>query len=130
MIEIDRKGLVFRNIFVNAPNVSYTYNTPRISPSMNEALISPTTAEEIREAAVAIHAGKASGSDGFSSDFFHSFWKVIGPDVIKKIKLFFYSGVLLPHLNKTHVQLIPKGLSQGKWRTANLLLYATCSTRL
>lgn len=55
-----------------------------------------------------IGAMKASGPDGITALFFHSFWNIVKQDVIGAIQNFFTSGFLLKALNHTNIVLIPK----------------------
>lgn len=82
--------------------------TGRISEEMNDQLCRIPELEEIKEAAFSIHSDKAPGSDGFSASFYQSFWSCLGPDIYREIRSFFTTGSLNPHLNETHVCLIPK----------------------
>lgn len=56
----------------------------------------------------------APEADGFTSDFFQSYWTIIGLDAVREIQDFFRSGKFPPKLNVTHIRLIPKVLSPKK----------------
>lgn len=55
-----------------------------------------------------INGNKASGPDGFTSQFFKDAWDVVGDDVCSAVKSFFAFGKLLRQLNSTSITLIPK----------------------
>lgn len=61
---------------------------PRVSREMNEKLIKIPSDEEIKEAMLLINADKARGPYGFTGGFFHSFWSIIGPDIVQEIREF------------------------------------------
>lgn len=51
---------------------------------------------------------KATGLDGFTTEFFLAAWEIVGPSVTSDVKEFFSSGKLLKQLNSTIIALIPK----------------------
>lgn len=64
--------------------------------------------EEIKEAFFSLPKNKASGPNGYSSEFFTSCWSVIGAEVTAAITKFFSSGTLLKQWNATTLVLISK----------------------
>lgn len=66
------------------------------------------TAEEIKNAFLSLHRNKASGPDGYSSEFFNSCWTVVGGEVTDAVSEFSRSGTLLKQWNATTMVLIPK----------------------
>ena len=50
------------------------------------------------------------GPDGFNVGFFTSAWSWIGDDVRALVTNFYTTGIMPPHLNDTHLALIPKKL--------------------
>ena len=66
------------------------------------------TAEEIKNAFLSLPRNKASGPDGYSSEFFNSCWTVVGGEVTDAVSEFFRSGTLLKQWNATTLVLIPK----------------------
>lgn len=66
------------------------------------------TATEIREAFFSLPNNKASGPDGFSSEFFKTCWSIIGPEVTEAVMEFFSSESILKQWNATTLVLIPK----------------------
>lgn len=51
---------------------------------------------------------KAPGPDGFNGLFYQNSWEILQTDLFQMVQTFFNSGVLDPHLNQTHIVLIPK----------------------
>jgi hypothetical protein len=77
------------------------------------------TEEEIRDTIFHIRANKAPGPDGFSAEFFKAAWPIVGKEVVKAIKNFFLSGMLLKEVNATIITLVPKKInpsSMGDFR--------------
>ncbi|GKF89094.1 RNA-directed DNA polymerase, eukaryota, reverse transcriptase zinc-binding domain protein, partial [Tanacetum coccineum] len=70
--------------------------------------------EEIKSALFDIDRNKASGLDGFSSQFFKVSWSVVGDDVCKAVRDFFSNGKLLKEINPTIISLVPKVASPSK----------------
>ncbi|GJV25697.1 putative RNA-directed DNA polymerase [Tanacetum coccineum] len=70
--------------------------------------------EEIKSALFDIDRNKASGLDGFSSQFFKVSWSVVGDDVCKAVRDFFSNGKLLKEINPTVISLVPKVASPSK----------------
>jgi hypothetical protein len=56
-------------------------------------------------------SNKAPGPDGFTANFFKASWSVVGDDVIKAIKNFFETSLLLKELNAIILSLVPKKLN-------------------
>ena len=100
--------------------------SPRISPEMNDALIAVPSDVEIKQAVFSINVDKAPGPDGFSADFYQSFWDIIGPDITRDIRDFFASGNLHKRQNETHVWMIPK--ISGPRKVADYRPIALCNT--
>lgn len=60
----------------------------RVTPEMNQLLVKIPEKIEVQKAVFSIHPDKAPGPDGFSADFYQTFWDVIGDDVYLDIKAF------------------------------------------
>ncbi|XP_052623751.1 uncharacterized protein LOC128129111 [Lactuca sativa] len=71
-------------------------------------MIRVVTDEEIKLAMFDIDDNRASGPDGYSSKFFKSSWSIVGPDVCKAVREFFWTGKLLKGINATRIVLVPK----------------------
>ncbi|GJY13067.1 RNA-directed DNA polymerase, eukaryota, reverse transcriptase zinc-binding domain protein [Tanacetum coccineum] len=79
-----------------------------------KSVIGDVTDKEIKEAMFDIDSNKASGPDGFTSEFFKKAWDIIGMDVCLAIKEFFYNSKLLGEVNSTLIALIPKVSTPNK----------------
>nr|GEU55068.1 RNA-directed DNA polymerase, eukaryota [Tanacetum cinerariifolium] len=66
--------------------------------------------EEIRKAVWGCGEKKSPGPDGFTFEFFHKFWRVVGPDFCIAVKWFFEHGFFATGCNSSFVTLIPKTL--------------------
>ncbi|XP_052623754.1 uncharacterized protein LOC128129115 [Lactuca sativa] len=71
-------------------------------------MIRVVTDEEIKLAMFDIDDNRAPGPDGYSSKFFKSSWSIVGPDVCKAVREFFWTGKLLKGINATRIVLVPK----------------------
>ena len=71
-------------------------------------MIRVVTDEEVKVAMFDIADNHAPGPDGFSSKFFKSAWSIIGTDICKAVREFFWTGKLLKGINATRIVLIPK----------------------
>lgn len=80
-----------------------------VSENQNQALLMPVTNIEVKEAVFAMHPDKSPSSDGLNpAAFFQTYWPIMGADVVRFCKDFFYSGELPKEINRTLVCLIPK----------------------
>ncbi|GJT10088.1 zinc finger, CCHC-type containing protein [Tanacetum coccineum] len=77
-------------------------------------MICDVTYREIKEAMFDIESNKASGPDGYTSEFFKKAWDVVGNEVCLAIKEFFKNGKLLGEVNFTLIALIPKVSTPSK----------------
>jgi hypothetical protein len=50
------------------------------------------------------------GLHGFNVELYIATWAWIGKDVVKLVRNFFQSGIMLAHINDIHITLIPKKL--------------------
>ncbi|XP_021864500.2 uncharacterized protein [Spinacia oleracea] len=81
---------------------------PKITASCLEELNKPFTMKEIRDAMFHIHVSKSPGPDGFSAEFFKTYWNTVGGLVTKSITRFFETGYLLKEWNQSLLVMIPK----------------------
>lgn len=63
---------------------------------------------EIKNAIFSIHDAKASGSDGYTANFFKSTWSITWPLLTHAVSEFFTFERLLRQWNTTLVAMIPK----------------------
>jgi hypothetical protein len=82
-----------------------------ISADKTVLLDKEVTEKEIRDTFFHMRANKAPGPDGFSAEFFKAAWPVVGKEVVKAIKNFFLSGMLLKEVNATIITLVPKKIN-------------------
>ena len=75
---------------------------------MNEELLKPFTKEEVDCALHQVAPLKAPGLDGFPAGFFQHHWAIRGEKVDQFVIDILNSGSMPPHLNMTHIALIPK----------------------
>ncbi|GJZ46112.1 RNA-directed DNA polymerase, eukaryota, reverse transcriptase zinc-binding domain protein [Tanacetum coccineum] len=71
-------------------------------------MVCDVTESEVKEAMFDIESNKASGPDGYTSEFFKRAWDVVGKEVCLAIQEFFKNGKLLGEVNSTIIALIPK----------------------
>ncbi|XP_021771689.1 uncharacterized protein LOC110735811 [Chenopodium quinoa] len=63
---------------------------------------------EIKKAMLNLHCSKSPGPDGFTVDFFKSYWHEVGQLVIDSVKQFLRTGNMLKEWNQSLLVLIPK----------------------
>ncbi|KAK1308507.1 hypothetical protein QJS10_CPA09g01009 [Acorus calamus] len=92
--------------------VTYPCEVPsssvQLSAADSRSLCMPVTDEEIKAALFSAKPLSSPRPDGFPARFFQQFWPIIKKDVIKAIKSFFETGVLLRQLNHSFISLILK----------------------
>nr|GFC48052.1 RNA-directed DNA polymerase, eukaryota, reverse transcriptase zinc-binding domain protein [Tanacetum cinerariifolium] len=64
--------------------------------------------EEIRNAVWDCGVSKSPGPDGYTFEFFRSYWSFIGPDLCSAVKCFFDKGCFPRGGNSSFIALIPK----------------------
>lgn len=84
------------------------YIPTTMTTSQNEELLQPITEEEVKRALFQMNPDKAPRPDGMTPGFYQQYWKIVGQDILKLVRNFFSSGVLLDDLNATNIVLIPK----------------------
>lgn len=75
---------------------------------MNNTLILPFIEAEVLVAVNQIHPTKAPGTDGLSTVFFHTYWKIVRRDVVAFCLDFLNTGGSLEAVNETNIIFIPK----------------------
>ena len=66
------------------------------------------TVHKVKDTFFSLSRNKASGPDGYSSEFFKAAWSIIGLEVSQAVWEFFSLGCLLKQWNATTLVLIPK----------------------
>ena len=104
----------FEDIFTSTPTPDSNYDAifqgfeRKITAEINADLTRGVTMEEIRDSVFSIGPTKAPGPDGFTGDFYQTFWAEINPTIIKEVRMFFDNNFLDPDHNHTNICLIPK----------------------
>jgi len=103
----------FTNIFAANSPLEINYLPDRLIPSLvtledNTLLTTLSLAEEIKTVVLNLCGDSAPGPDGYLGHFYHSFWHIIGSDVVKSTQFFFTNNFIMPNLNSNMLILIPK----------------------
>jgi hypothetical protein len=101
----------FRNIFQSSfPNNGRPYLHSSMPQGNQDFTYSVPDKQEIRQILRSMKKNTFPGPDGFNVAFYISAWEWIGDDVTTVVQNFYTTGTLPPHLNDTHIALIPKKL--------------------
>nr|GEW54903.1 RNA-directed DNA polymerase, eukaryota [Tanacetum cinerariifolium] len=87
--------------------INFTFPN-RLNPDQVASLEMPIDSDEIRSAVWACGENKSPGPDGFTFEFFHRFWDVIGPDFCLAVKWFFVHNSFAKGCNYSFIALISK----------------------
>ena len=68
----------------------------------------PITVNEVLLVLKSFSPDKCRGPDGWPSEFFLFFFKIMGAEVAEVVELFRVQGMMLANLNSTFIALIPK----------------------
>jgi len=79
-----------------------------VTPADNDFLTALPLADEIKRAVFDLSGDAAPGPDGYSGQFYHCYWHIIGGDVVKSTQYFFTHNYIMPNLNSSLIILIPK----------------------
>jgi hypothetical protein len=88
-------------------------------------LVREVTYEEVRDTMFHMPSNKAPGPDGYTFEFFKTSWSIVGEDVVKAVKGFFDTGLLLKEVNYTILSLVPKKVNP--FAMGNFRPIACCS---
>ena len=80
----------------------------RLTEDEKTALDAELTLEDFSAALQSMKKGKTPGSNGFSVDFFRSFWKQLGIFLYRAFKLSYTEGTILGTHRESLITLIPK----------------------
>jgi Reverse transcriptase (RNA-dependent DNA polymerase) len=116
--EYYRNLLGTKQIASRTPNLSTLYPNHTTSPHPSHTLtgghdylcplIDPITLTEVRHVIFALPKDKASGSDGFSIEFFQNYWDTVRNDIFQAVNAFYHNRLDLWCINQAHITLIPK----------------------
>ena len=81
---------------------------PQITEEENKLLTEMFTEKEVREAIFQMNHNKASGPDGFPTEFYQIFWSLIKDDLMAMFREFHAGKLPLFNLNFGTITLIPK----------------------
>ena len=105
---------------LSVPPISIDLNfiTLVISNDDSSSLLEEVTNDEYKETFFSMNPHKAPGPDGFGTNFFQTYWHIVGNDLSLAIKSLFFHWKLPPPLNHTIITVIPKqDLIETKHRT-------------
>jgi hypothetical protein len=71
-------------------------------------LEAPFSENEVNLVIASLPSGKASGPDGFNSDFLKKCWPIIAQDLYDLCKSFHAREICMQRINGSHITLIPK----------------------
>ncbi|XP_058725579.1 uncharacterized protein LOC131596860 [Vicia villosa] len=92
---------------LNRPVCSFP-NLNSLSMSESLELESPFSLEELKEALWECDGNKSPSPDGFSIDFFKTFWLILKEDLLKFCSDFYSRGKLVKSISSAFIALIPK----------------------
>jgi hypothetical protein len=85
-------------------------------------LISNFTNTEIEKVVSSLAKGKACGPDGFPSEFFQTYWDIVGPTICRVVKVFQINELDLWRLNHASITIIPKKEMRSNSRISGRLV--------
>ncbi len=97
---------------------------PCISSEHKEALETEISFEELTAAVMSLSLGRSPGINGLPTEFYRTFWKIIGSDYFEVVKDCIYKGILPKSCQRAVLALLPKkgDLTMLKnWRPVALL---------
>ncbi|XP_039130894.1 uncharacterized protein LOC120267295 [Dioscorea cayenensis subsp. rotundata] len=83
-------------------------NLPRLNDSVASSIVREVTKEEVFQTLLDLPTGKSPGPDGFCTEFYHSFWPIIGDHLFLAVRCFFERAIIPSSWGKTFITLIPK----------------------
>jgi hypothetical protein len=92
----------------NNTRINLETTTPQDSSDFTNSI---PDKKEIWEILKEMKKNASPGPDGFNVGFYLSAWSWIGDDVTTLVRNFYTTGIIPPHLNDTHIALIPKKLA-------------------
>ena len=90
------------------------HDIPQVTQEENDVLVAEFTEAEVREAVFQLEHNKASGPDGFPTEFYQVFWSLIKDDLMALFSDFHKEELNLFSLNFGIITLIPKSSEATK----------------
>ena len=87
---------------------SRTEDVPQLSAAENDILVAPFSEKEVFDAIAQMKNNKASGPDGFPTEFYKKCWHIIKGDLLPMFNDLFSGQLHLFHLNFGTITLLPK----------------------
>ncbi len=81
---------------------------PCISSEHKEALETGISFEELTAAVMSLSLSRSPGIDGLPTEFYRTFWKIIGSDYFEVVKDCIYKGILPKRCQRAVLALLPK----------------------
>ena len=104
---------------------TYSANIPQLSGEEKNFLEKDLTINELKEALTSFADNKSPGKDGFTKEFYQTFFDLLCKDLLNSYNEAFCKGSLSVSQKRETITLIPKGdenLSELKnWRPISLL---------
>ncbi len=121
--------LFFSNLYktkeVDLNGVSHLFDgVSTLTPEQRQSLEKPLTLEELSIALKSLGKGKSPGIDGLPSEFFESFWDLIGPELLSVFQESLEKNELPLSCRRAVLTLLPKKgdpLLISQWRPISLL---------
>nr|GEU65640.1 RNA-directed DNA polymerase, eukaryota [Tanacetum cinerariifolium] len=117
----------FLNHFTNrfskhsGPKISFGHQMfKQLSDEQKEFLESNVTYKEIKKAVWDYGTNKSPGTDGFTFDFIHRYWKIMDQDMVNVVHEFFNSSIRIDDsLSLSHLFYADDAIFIGKWEKLN-----------
>ena len=97
----------------------------RVNEEEQESLEKDLTLEELKDALASFADNKSPGEDGFTKEFYQTFFDLIGKDLLNSYKDSFHKDSLSISQKRESITLIPKGdvnlMDLKNWRPITLL---------
>lgn len=90
------------------PSVDFIDIKKEINENDNAELTKEVLDEEIFNTVNELALNKSPGPNGFTIEFFLSYWHIVGKATCRAVKAFFHSSKLLKEINHTYIALIRK----------------------
>lgn len=103
----------FTNIFTSDTIYNHNDLPDQVIPTIvtgqhNDMLTSIPKTEEIKNVVFSLDGDSAPGPYRYPCHFYHTFWHIMGNDVVKSTQFFFTNNHIMPNLNYNLLILIPK----------------------